>query len=204
MNFLAHAFLAGDDPADQLGGLMGDFVKGPLPAGLPPDVAEGVRLHRRIDVFADTHPAFQRSRARCAVHRRRVSGIVVDMAYDHFLARHWARYQPDLLTTFSARMYALMDAHAHWLPERLERILPRMRDDDWLASYADARNVVRALERIALRLRRPDALLGAGDDFLGDYAGFESDFFAFIDDAAEFARVHRLQRTPPRPDVGRT
>ena len=77
MNFLAHAWLAGDAPADRLGGLMGDFVKGPLPAGLPPDVAEGVRLHRQIDVFAETHPAFRRSRARVSPERRRVAGLAV-------------------------------------------------------------------------------------------------------------------------------
>ena len=31
VNFLAHAWLAGPHPADRLGGLMGDFIKGPLP-----------------------------------------------------------------------------------------------------------------------------------------------------------------------------
>ena len=53
MNFLAHAFLAGAKETDQVGGLIGDFVKGPLPAGLPPDLASGVALHRAIDSFAD-------------------------------------------------------------------------------------------------------------------------------------------------------
>lgn len=57
MNFLAHAFLAGDAEADRIGGLMGDFVKGQLPAGLTPALAAGVALHRAIDSFADRHPA---------------------------------------------------------------------------------------------------------------------------------------------------
>ena len=54
MNFLAHAVLAGDDDADRIGGLLGDFVKGPLPAGLPPALAKGVALHRAIEfIVAD-------------------------------------------------------------------------------------------------------------------------------------------------------
>jgi acyl carrier protein phosphodiesterase len=64
MNFLAHALLAGDDPALVVGGVVGDWIKGPLPAGLPPDLARGVALHRAIDSHAETHPAFRRSRAR--------------------------------------------------------------------------------------------------------------------------------------------
>lgn len=66
MNFLAHALLSGNAEADRVGGLMGDFVKGPLPAGLPPDLASGVALHRAIDSFADRHPAFAASRAESA------------------------------------------------------------------------------------------------------------------------------------------
>ena len=60
MNFLAHTLFAGDAGADRIGGLLGDFVKGLLPAGLPPDLASGVALHRAIDGFADRHPGVRR------------------------------------------------------------------------------------------------------------------------------------------------
>ena len=49
MNFLAHALLSGEAEPDRVGGLMGDFIKGLLPAGLPADLAAGVALHRAID-----------------------------------------------------------------------------------------------------------------------------------------------------------
>ncbi|MGL1832238.1 ACP phosphodiesterase [Rhodocyclaceae bacterium SMB388] len=201
MNFLAHALLAGDDPADQLGGLIGDFVKGPLPAGLPPDVAAGVRLHRLIDVFADTHPAFRRSRARVSPTRRRVSGIMVDMFYDHFLARHWADFHDDPLEAFSARMYALMAEHDHLLPHRLAHQLPRMREGDWLVSYRSARTIELALDRMALRLRQPAALKGAGVELGLHYAALEADFRVFMRDAIDHARNCRtvLSESESRP-----
>ncbi len=197
MNFLAHAWLAGELPADRLGGLMGDFVKGPLPAGLPADVAAGVRLHRRIDVFADTHPAFQRSRARVSPERRRFAGVMVDMFYDHFLAYHWARFHASPLAGFTAEMYGLMAANATLLPPRLAAILPGMRESDWLASYRSAESVAYALDRMARRLRRENTLPGAGEELLGGYAGFEADFFDFIDDARRFAAAERAVRGGP-------
>lgn len=89
MNFLAHTVLAGIDEADRIGGLLGDFIKGPLPAGLPPALASGVALHRAIDGYADRHPAFLASRARISSRRRRVAGVLVDLFYDHLLARDW-------------------------------------------------------------------------------------------------------------------
>lgn len=194
MNFLAHAFLAGAAPADQLGGLMGDFVKGPLPAGLPDDIAAGVRLHREIDVFAESDPAFQRSRARVSAVRRRVSGVMVDMFYDHFLARHWPDFHPEPLEVFTTRMYRLMSEHGALLPPRLAAILPRMRESDWLGSYESSETIAMALDRMALRLSRANPLTGSGAELLADYAGFEADFREFMTAAQAFASHRRSVR----------
>lgn len=196
MNFLAHVWLAGDAPADRLGGLIGDFVKGPLPAGLPAALAAGVQLHRSIDVFADMHPAFLRSRARVSAPRRRVAGVMVDMFYDHLLARHWVAFHPDPLEAFTARQYRLMAEHRALLPPRLVSILPRMCADDWLSAYRSTDVVAAALERMATRLRRTNPLPGSGAELLEHYAGFEADFFAFITDARNFAETYRAERPP--------
>lgn len=194
MNFLAHAYLAGESPADRLGGLIGDFVKGPLPAGLPPEVAAGVRLHRQIDVFADTHAAFVRSRSRVSTARRRVGGVMVDMFYDHFLALHWSRFGDEPLDVFTTRLYALLEANMPMLPPPLVDLLPRIIGADWFGSYRSVEATSHALDRIALRLRRVNPLAGSGVELESDYAGFESDFFAFIADAQRYAESCRAQR----------
>ena len=192
MNYLAHALLAGDHPADRIGGVIGDFVKGPLdplPDGLGPGLAAGVMLHRRIDSFADSHPAFRRSRGRVSAARRRVGGIMVDMFYDHFLALHWQRFSAEPLDDFTADTYRLIAAHPEPLPAAFGPVFERMRAHDWLASYQDAAVVALALDRMAeFRLRRPNPLAGAGDELLAAYAGLEADFFEFLPDALAFAR----------------
>ncbi|WP_255987499.1 acyl carrier protein phosphodiesterase [Chitinolyticbacter albus] len=195
MNYLAHLYLAGDEAADRVGGLMGDFVRGPLPGALPPDLAAGVALHRAIDAWADTHPAFQASRARVSPVRRRVAGIMVDLYYDHFLARDWSRYHHLPLTDFAAMAYAETAARSDALPERLAQQLPNMRQYDWLASYADPANVGYALDRMAQRLRQPNSLAGAGEELLRDYAGFAADFALFLPDARAFAEAWRRRNT---------
>lgn len=194
MNYLAHALLAGENPADRLGGVIGDFVKGPLPAGLPVDLAAGVALHRAIDSYADTHPAFQRSRARVSPGRRRVAGIMVDMFYDHFLALHWARLHDQPLELFTAQVYALMGEHLTLLPRRLVVLYPYMRADDWLASYRSATVISHALDRMSARMTRTDMLTGSGAELLDSYAGYEADFLEFLPQATAFAAEWRVGR----------
>lgn len=192
MNFLAHALLAGDHPPDRLGGILGDFVKGPLPAGLPTEIAAGVALHRRIDSYADRHPAFSRSRERVSRERRRYAGIMIDLFYDHFLARHWARYHADSLPAFAAKIYALLGEHAAVLPPRLAQILPAMRGQDWLSSYVCEKNVGHALDRMAIRrFSRPNGLAGAGEELTASYAGYETDFVDFFPAALAYAAEMR-------------
>ena len=195
MNYLAHAYLAGDADSDRLGGLMGDFVKGPLPCGLPPDLAAGVALHRRIDSYADTHPAFQRSRARVSAARRRYAGVMVDMFYDHLLASHWEAYSAQALTQYSRGVYDLLDAHASLLPERLGQVRIWMRKDDWLGGYRTLEGTGNALDRIALhRLSRPGTLPGAIEELASDYAGFKADFLQFMSDAIAMTALVRAGR----------
>jgi len=188
MNYLAHAVLAGPRSADRLGAMLGDFVKGPLPAGLPTALAAGVELHRRIDSFADAHPAFRSSRERISPQRRRYAGIMVDLFYDHFLALRWHDYVNQPLEDFAAELYALLAAHTRLLPPRLALILPIMREEDWLTSYRRPTAVGNALDRMAeRRLARPNTLAGAAEELGERYEAFEQDFLAFFPDAVTFA-----------------
>jgi acyl carrier protein phosphodiesterase len=106
-------------------------------------------LHRRIDSFADTHPAFRRSRARVSDTRKRFGGVLVDMFYDHFLAVHWHRFSPEPLVAFTAETYRLIGAHDAPLPPPSGRSLPAWPPTTGWASYRDSASVALALDRMA-------------------------------------------------------
>ena len=125
MNYLAHLLLAEQTPQGWLGALMGDFVKGAIDPTLPGGIRRGIVLHRRIDSFTDAHPVHRASRNRIAGARRRYAGIIIDLCYDHFLARSWAHHAALPLDEFTIEVYAVLARHRTLLPPRLERIAPR-------------------------------------------------------------------------------
>lgn len=189
MNFLAHLFLGSREPGQALGSLLGDFVRGPVNRiELPETVRRGIWLHRRIDVFTDAHSLTALSRNRISPQRRRYAGIMVDMFYDHLLARHWDGFSDQPISEFTADMYALLLAQRAIIPADAWPVIARMAEHDWLGSYARLAVMHRALDAIALRLRHGNPLPGAAHELEHDYAGFESDFLAFMPQVIAFAR----------------
>lgn len=191
MNFLAHALLAGDDPALIVGGVVGDWIKGPLPAGLAPDLARGVALHRAIDSHAETHPAFRRSRARVSPARRRYAGVLVDVFYDHLLAADWSALHPRPFAEFRLGVYREISARLADLPADAGFALGRMAAQDWFLSYARIEGIADVLVRMSRRARRPNPLAGGEAEFLADVTGYRADFLEWLVDARRFAGAWR-------------
>jgi acyl carrier protein phosphodiesterase len=189
MNYLAHLYLSPAEEDAWLGSLLGDFVKGAIGERYAPSVAAAIRLHRRLDAFTDAHAAVQRSKSRISRARRRYAGIMIDMFYDHFLARSWAEFHDEPLEAFAARVYALLERRHAELPETMRDVAQRMAAQDWLGAYASPVTIHGALDRISTRLRRANRLAGAGEELLADYAGFETDFREFLPQARAFAAL---------------
>lgn len=192
MNFLAHAFLAGDHPGLVVGGVIGDWIKGPLPGMLPADLASGVALHRAIDSFSDRHAAFRASRARVASTRRRYAGVLVDIFYDHLLAASWTSWHAQPLDAFSTSVYEQVAGRMHEIPEIAHRGLNLMAAEDWFVRYAELDGIAAVLARMSRRARPPNPLAGGEQDFVLDAAGFARDFQAWLDDAQRFATAWRV------------
>jgi len=187
MNYLAHLLLADQSPASLVGGLLGDFAKGLDVSSLPEAVREALLQHRRIDAFTDAHPLVRRSRARVSREFSRFSGILVDVFYDHFLARRWPDYTPEPLGAFAARVYAALREHKHLLPERLARVLPRMASEDWLCGYAEIENVGHALAGLERRFSRPTGLSRALGELTRNHDAMHADFAEFFPQLRFFA-----------------
>ena len=191
MNYLAHLHLGGPAPQQLLGSLYGDFVKGRLQGQFAPEVEAAIQLHRRIDVFTDRHPVVDIALGRFSATRRRYAGIVLDVFFDHCLARDWTQYADSSLTNFTAGVYRVLAAEPQ-LPGRLAQIAPYMAADDWLGSYREFAVLEQVLRGISRRLSQPQELAAAMQELERLYEPLSEDFRLFYPLLQAFAG-QRLQ-----------
>lgn len=187
MNYLAHLHLGGAQPAELLGSLYGDFVKGPLQGRWPAQIEAGIRLHRQIDAFTDSHPLVLQAKARFPAERRRYAGILLDLFFDHCLAANWPDYSSEPLEQFTLRVYRVLQNEPQ-LPGKLALIAPRMAAQDWLGSYREFAVLEQVLAGMSRRLTRPEGLAGGLEELQQLYAPLQDDFRAFYPQLCTFAR----------------
>ncbi len=188
MNHLAHALLAGDDEGLRLGGMLGDFAHGTaasLPFAAP--VVRGICLHRAIDVYTDAHPEVLAARALLPPPYRRYAGILLDMWFDHCLARDFSRWSAQPLAEFSDQLRGLLHRHDEPLPANLRRFIRYMDAHDLPAGYADPATLDRALAGIGQRLSRANPLDTALPVLIEHKAALQPRFEAFFPELQAFA-----------------
>ena len=194
MNYLAHLLLAGDDPGLIVGALLGDFVRTRQIPEYSDAIQAGIRLHVRIDAFTDDHPIVARGKARMRAPYRRYAGILIDIFYDHFLARGWEAFtEGSPLEEFAKDRYRVLLNHHPLLPPRLQRIVPIMAEQDWLTGYRDIDAVDKTLQHLSKRLKRTSPLPHAVRMLEENYPGLESDFQEFFPELMTFAETARRE-----------
>ncbi|MCB0279780.1 MAG: DUF479 domain-containing protein [Calditrichaeota bacterium] len=188
MNYLAHAFLVQKPKEIMIGNIFGDFVRGSDLSKYSALIQQGILLHRRIDQYTDSHIITKESRKLFGSKFRTVSGIMIDVFYDHFLAKNWSSYSDQTLEDFTRFVYHELIVIKDTLPARLLQILPYMIKGDWLSSYREIENVGHALAGLSRRLKRKNTLADGVEALLASYDQLELNFTRFFSDLQSFVK----------------
>ena len=186
MNFLAHLYLSGDDDRLIIGNFIADMVKGKQINGYPAGITKGILLHRDIDMFTDQHPVVRKSKERLRAKYRLYAGVIVDMYYDHFLAKNWSSYSIHSLEDYAQKAYTLLQQHFEMLPPRAQYILPFMVENNWLVNYAEAEKMKRFFGGMSRRTPFPSGMENAVEDLLLHYADFGREFADFFPELKDY------------------
>jgi acyl carrier protein phosphodiesterase len=179
LNYLSHLHIADQCQSSLIGNLLGDFVKGDPNKHYYLEVSQGVRLHRFVDSFTDSHQMVVQAKSLFPNGPRRFSGIALDMFWDHCLANHWQEYHSTGLDQFCAYARKEIEAYSDPLPENFMKVTSRMWQGRWLESYQDIENIEFALQRMSLRSPRMSALVECFPYVEKNYIELEALFAAF-------------------------
>ncbi len=191
MNFLAHAHLSGDNTNLLFGNFIADAVKGDASVRYKDDILAGITLHRQIDTFTDAHPVHKKSRDLIRQDFGKYSGIVVDIYYDHFLAKQWEQFCNRSLERYTLWVYKQVSKRFLLLPGRTKRILPFMISQNWLLNYANYEGLENIFCGMDRRTKYVSGMNNAVEVLKQHYSELNNDFNAFYPQLMEYVEVVR-------------
>ena len=188
MNFLAHIYLSGEDEGITIGNFIADSIKGKRFQKYPATIQKGILLHRGIDSYTDSHPTVRQSTKRLHKNYGHYSGVIVDILYDHFLAKNWSQYHDTPLDVYIEDFYELLRNSYEILPTRIKRMMPYMISDNWLLSYATVPGISKILNQMNVRTKGVSKMNFAVMELEEYYAEFEAEFTSFFAELIAFSQ----------------
>ncbi|MFV9550898.1 ACP phosphodiesterase [Algibacter sp. PT7-4] len=182
MNYLAHIYLSGENDLVTIGNFIADGIKGKQYKKYPKEIQLGILLHRHIDSYTDAHKTFRLSTKRLHKKYGHYSGVIVDILYDHFLAKNWKHYCKTPLNEYVNNFYDALNLNYNILPLRIQKMMPYMIADNWLLSYASIEGITRVLEGMNRRTKNRSNMNEAVIELETFYSEFENEFSLFFDE----------------------
>ncbi|RDI05468.1 ACP phosphodiesterase [Flavobacterium sp. AG291] len=198
MNFLAHIYLSGDNDLIKIGNFMADGIHG-KPDNFPTDVQKGIMLHRAIDTYTDAHPVFRQGTKRLHARYHHYAGVIMDIFYDHFLAKNWSDYHNQPLLDYTLAFYKSLEENYEMLTEKTKVLMPYMVQYNWLASYATIEGIGRILTQMDNRTKNKSGMRTSVDELQEFYKEYETEFTAFFEDIQVFVKekITEIQNNTP-------
>ena len=193
MNFLAHIYLSGNNKMVTIGNFIADGIKSDAYKNYPADIQKGILLHREIDTFTDAHPIVRQSTKRLHKNYGHYSGVIVDILYDHFLAKDWNIYSPVKLNDFVENFYEDLEEHFEILPLRIQNLIPYMIADNWLYNYSKIEGIQRVLDGMNRRTKHVSRMNEATTELKKHYTEFQEEFTLFFNELIPFSREKLIE-----------
>lgn len=175
-----------------VGNFIGDFVKGSQLRHYSKGIQYGIQLHRSIDSFTDNHPVVLQSKVRLRPKFRHYAPVIVDVFYDHFLAKDWKHFSDVPLKTYTNKFYGMMKSYFNEIPQPVIHMLTFMERDDWLFNYQFVEGIDRALTGMSKRTTFDSKMEEASDALRKDYEEFSEEFHQFFPELKAHVRNFSL------------
>ncbi|MDO6597369.1 acyl carrier protein phosphodiesterase [Oceanihabitans sp. 2_MG-2023] len=193
MNFLAHIYLSGSNEFITIGNFIADGIRGKKYQKFNKEIQTGILLHRQIDSFTDAHKTVRESTKRLHKNYGHYSGVIVDILYDHFLAKNWSNYSDIPLDKYVDDFYIVLQDNFEILPSRIQKMMPYMIADNWLLSYASIDGIAKVLEGMNRRTKNRSKMNLAVNELQEFYNEFEDEFTRFFEELISFSNEKLIE-----------
>jgi acyl carrier protein phosphodiesterase len=192
MNHLAHLYLSSENEEEMVGQFIADAVKGNDFNLYRTDIRKGILLHRWVDSFTDTHDLVKELRAAYRPNLGLYSGVLIDLVFDHYLAKDFQSHSGRELEEFQQFTFGVLNKHEEFFPDKMKHYFFHMKDREFMMKYAHPDGMAVIVRQMGNRIPRGESLLVAGD-FFEDYVEMASAYFpTFFEELKREFELKRL------------
>lgn len=166
---------------------MADGIRGNDYLNFPTEIKKGIILHRAIDTFTDANITFRISKHRLHKRYGHYSGVIIDIFYDHFLAKNWQTYSKEPLEDYVHRFYQSLQENHEILTLKTKKFLPTMTAQNWLLSYATFDGISKILFQMDYRTKFKSKMQFSVEELKEFYAEFEEEFTLFFEEIRKYS-----------------
>lgn len=189
MNYLAHLYLSGNNHEIMIGNFIADHVKGKQIEFYDEEVVKGIKLHRMIDEFTDSHKVVEQSKIRLRSEFGKYSPVIVDVFYDHYLAVKWEQYHHEDLSVYANNFYSLLNDNHHRLPVRTQQMIQFMIPQNWLLNYKTIEGINKTLTGMSRRTKFESRMDEAALYLDRYYSEFEGEFDEYFEELRRYVSI---------------
>ncbi len=188
MNYLAHTLLSKKSIDYQLGNLLADTLKGKPWEGCSQQHLDGMFMHRAIDSFTDANEHIRQAKMRLG--QGYLKGVVVDIAFDHFVSRYWQQFVGIDFEQFVDNFYRHSVLQISQLPEAGRVFIEKVVHYDFFHLYGDFDKLQHVFkkfdQRLSTRILQRESTLQYFPLLEKNYTELESDFLQFFPELVAF------------------
>ena len=126
-----------------------------------------MRFQKRVKVFLSNH--------------RHYSSVIIDVVYDHFLAKNWKQYSTLPLLDAANGYYSMIDQHHDWLNYKAGQYFYYMKKRNWIQSYPTVDGIDQILKSMSRRTPYENTMHSAVVELEKNYKELEEGFAEFFD-----------------------
>lgn len=165
--------------------MIADFIKNNERNNFSPEIQEGIRLHRFIDTYTDTHPIISEAKKIFSPLVRLYAGAFIDVAFDYFVAH---LYSESELRHRSEKTYKTLWENEINLPENFRKMLIKMEQDDWLTNYRQDWGIEFSMKNVLNKAKYLDKSLPVFQVFMDHKKELKSYFDEFFPQLSDKCR----------------
>ena len=186
MNFLGHLYFSNNQTELMYPNLFGDYVKGSDLSNYSVRIEKGILLHRKIDDYIDRHPITLELAHFLYPKLPKVTGIAIDLYFDHLLAIHWGKYHNRSLNDFIDEFNSIKEELDLFENEHFWIVMQRMKEGEWLKHSESMYGLTKSCEGVSRLISFKNDLSKAPQIFTENQEIIEKTFFEFMDEAIPF------------------